>query len=121
MAPRFVEVTDHVEEATNRFWVVWNSLSTLKLPGLPDWAEDWTNETYHIVVTSWTSAVNSSVYSKLHGCVAPVQDVPPPQGATLWILVAAFVTAVVRYAVVTYRSRSILSVYGQTRELKKDL
>lgn len=113
MPSRFVEVFDPVQsvtDATGAFswrFVSWMSSMRPNI-SIP-------NVTFDFDIDDF---VNSSVIAS---CLEPIQDVPPPRGIALWLIVASFVTVIARAAVVTYKANRILRTYGQTRGFKKDL
>jgi len=101
MAPRFVVVTE-LQRATG-----------------------WAGQLAQAAAATYAAAAATSASladrATRHWAVATLLRMPAPSGPSLWLLAASLLAAALRGAFVAYWAQRICALYGQTREVKKDM
>ena len=110
MAPRFVIVTDHVQEAASvlsRVFEYWSGLSMYEWLNWPQFL--YADFTMNASVWSFVDEVTSA--NNMHAQM--------PSRSSVVMLIMALSVACVRHTLLLRRSRCILRAHGQVERLKK--
>jgi|TARA_B110000967_G_scaffold40462_1_gene40373 hypothetical protein len=120
MPPRFVEIATPLEDGVEWAGSAGNAFAAF-VAGLVESVpvpSNITDRVYDQFNTVCSSLEEYDTFASVRGAVA---DVPKPHGISAYMLMAAVATALMRVVFVRAQASRILKMYGQSRDVCKDL